>query len=338
MSAGADPTSLAFVGSRPSIARYLLKNAEKLLRVKEGGGEASQQPACLVLAADPAGDRARLFKAALEARISSAKAEATARGVAREVALRLSCRERHLERFRLKLASKRRAARDELAPHSTFAESRSMGCEDAASASVRRYLSCPWRQVRNLEDAFRDFDVDGSTSIDASEFQDLMYALGRELSDEQAARMVSSELDLDGSGAVEFSEFALWWLISVEAEGQGAASSSLSEGSHASTATRLRLKVAYESRRRSRQKQQQKEKRGQKQKQQQQGAAEEQHDGGAAVLAAEIKSQRDKASRSANAARLEGDTAAFAVNTAMASRRALTRTNKGAAERRAGGE
>jgi hypothetical protein len=47
----------------------------------------------------------------------------------------------------------------------------------------------------------------------------------------------------------------------------------------------------------------------------------------AITLAAELKAKRERATRSAAAARLEGDTAAFAVGTASALRRTLTRAS-----------
>jgi hypothetical protein len=354
MSAGADPTSLAFVGSRPSMARHLLKHAERLLRVKAPALGGIGAPSTLVLAADPAGDRARLAKAALVARMGVARAEARAKGEAKEVALRLVCRERHLERHRLKLASLRRLARDELTPHSMFAEARAMSAEDDISQAARRYLACEWEEVKNLEAAFSDFDDNNSLSIDVGEFQDLMYALGHELSDDQAAWKVKHELDLDGSGAIEFGEFALWWL--VHEEELGFHRGSLSQGSAASTATRLRLKIAYESRRRQRNQ----ERRavlaaglgaglgvgGGSGSGSGSSSISEGGGGGGGlfskkkkkateldpskVLAAELRATRDKAFRSANAARLAGNTADYAVNTAMISRRGLTRAKGGA--------
>ena len=321
LSPGADPGSLAFVGSRPSLARYLLTHAEALLRVlpsqlgsSAGAGHGGQ----LALALDPAGERARLAKLSQEARLSATSRASRRRFEDAEVALRVACRECHLERHRAGLAAARRGQRDGRAPHSSLAEARSMGAEDAGSSAARRYLAAPWSDVQEVEDMFASFDDDHSGHIDASEFQDLMYALGKELSDEGAAEGVA-QIDLDRNGTVEFSEFALWWLVNEDAllseKKAGGGGRAPAQGRAASAATRLRLKFAYEKRRLERKRQP--------------SAEAEAKVEAPARFQKELEARRSKAARNASAARLEGDTAAFALETAMASRRGLTRAAGG---------
>ena len=57
---------------------------------------------------------------------------------------------------------------------------------------------------------FAEFDADGSGSIDAGEFQDLAFACGETLSDEDTAAVVAS-LDKDGNGTIDVEEFRAWF-------------------------------------------------------------------------------------------------------------------------------
>jgi len=57
---------------------------------------------------------------------------------------------------------------------------------------------------------FSRFDADGSGAMDAAELRALCASLGRELSEEDALQVLA-QLDTDGSGAVSFDEFLLWW-------------------------------------------------------------------------------------------------------------------------------
>jgi hypothetical protein len=56
---------------------------------------------------------------------------------------------------------------------------------------------------------FAEFDVDGGGSIDASEFQQLAYACGEVLSDEETAAVVKA-LDADNNGTIDLNEFKTW--------------------------------------------------------------------------------------------------------------------------------
>jgi hypothetical protein len=57
---------------------------------------------------------------------------------------------------------------------------------------------------------FREFDLDGSGDIDWKEFQDLAFACGDTLTDEQAKAVVLS-LDSDGDGTIGVDEFRVWF-------------------------------------------------------------------------------------------------------------------------------
>ena len=61
-------------------------------------------------------------------------------------------------------------------------------------------------QVNSL---FAEFDVDGSGSIDAQEFQQLAYACGEAL-DDDAAAAVCAALDKDENGTIDLAEFRAW--------------------------------------------------------------------------------------------------------------------------------
>merc|ERR1712232_100087 len=59
---------------------------------------------------------------------------------------------------------------------------------------------------KELRDAFKVFDEDGSGAIDAKELQEIMKKLGQNLSDEELNAMMT-EVDLDGNGVISFQEF-----------------------------------------------------------------------------------------------------------------------------------
>ncbi|CAN4079658.1 unnamed protein product [Withania somnifera] len=83
-------------------------------------------------------------------------------------------------------------------------------------ASVTRKMSR--RETRNrhhgltqqkrqeIKEAFELFDTDGSGTIDASELNVAMRALGFEMTGEQVEQMIA-DVDKDGSGAIDFDEF-----------------------------------------------------------------------------------------------------------------------------------
>ena len=60
--------------------------------------------------------------------------------------------------------------------------------------------------IQKCREAFNTFDTDGSGSIDAQEMRSLLEAIGVNPSEEELFRFMS-EVDLDGTGEIEFGEF-----------------------------------------------------------------------------------------------------------------------------------
>ncbi len=73
-----------------------------------------------------------------------------------------------------------------------------------ANPKSREVLKQRVRQVFNL------FDTDGSGEIDAKEFHDLIYSMGKIMTDEEVAKYLAV-LDRDGNGSISFDEFFDWW-------------------------------------------------------------------------------------------------------------------------------
>ena len=63
-----------------------------------------------------------------------------------------------------------------------------------------------FRYITAISNFFREFDIDGSDSIDADELYDLLRAMGQGVSIEEADAIVEI-VDIDDSGEVEFNEF-----------------------------------------------------------------------------------------------------------------------------------
>jgi len=289
---GANPTSLAFVGSRPSLAKHLLKHASELLELRAIPGVIGHGQ--LSLKNDPGGDRARLAKIEFEKKKILMLQLIENQKIRKEINLRLLCRQYQLDKYRILLSQTRRNDLYEIDMKAQSIENELMSIEDEGSEAARSYLACPWTEVQALEGAFKDMDNDGSGALDANEFQDLMFALGIELSDEDAEKEVAT-IDLDGNGVVDFFEFALWWL--TNAERLGMQSETLSG---ANTSTRIKLKMSMEQRRIRRR-------------------LTDSISGNNSKLATV-----DAATEVANA-RAEGDTHSFAVHTARLNRKTLTR-------------
>jgi hypothetical protein len=71
-------------------------------------------------------------------------------------------------------------------------------------------------QVAELRKAFAIFDGDGNGKIDAQELRNLLVAMGNDATEEDAQNLMKL-VDLDGSGTIEFDEFAnamSSWLVS----------------------------------------------------------------------------------------------------------------------------
>ena len=60
--------------------------------------------------------------------------------------------------------------------------------------------------ISKCREAFNTFDTDGSGSIDAQEMKLLLEAIGESPTEEELFRFMA-EVDEDGEGEIEFSEF-----------------------------------------------------------------------------------------------------------------------------------
>lgn len=78
----------------------------------------------------------------------------------------------------------------------------------AAAASRHSYLKLSDEQIFQLRDAFQLFDQDSSGTIETTELQAVLGALGMNLSQQEIEEMVA-EVDGDGSGSINFPEFVL---------------------------------------------------------------------------------------------------------------------------------
>ena len=67
-----------------------------------------------------------------------------------------------------------------------------------------------WEELNKLMGVFERFDKDKSGSIDRGEFGEFMAALGKTMT---AAELDAgfAQIDVDGSGVIEFDEFVDWW-------------------------------------------------------------------------------------------------------------------------------
>ncbi|NGX15988.1 EF-hand domain-containing protein [Wenzhouxiangella sp. XN24] len=62
-----------------------------------------------------------------------------------------------------------------------------------------------------LQETFAYFDDDGNGRIDRLEFKRLMEALGGDMPDDEM-EVGFDFIDSDDDGAIEFNEFATWWM------------------------------------------------------------------------------------------------------------------------------
>lgn len=68
-------------------------------------------------------------------------------------------------------------------------------------------FSTPALKRRDLEDAFRALDDDGSGAISAKELKHVLQAIGEPLSDDEVKEFMKAA-DKDGDGEVNYDEFA----------------------------------------------------------------------------------------------------------------------------------
>jgi len=69
-------------------------------------------------------------------------------------------------------------------------------------------------QIEIYREAFTMYDKNGDHKITLDEFGDVIRNLGLDPNDDQLEELMK-EIDLDGSGTVEFNEFAIWMSIKM---------------------------------------------------------------------------------------------------------------------------
>lgn len=63
---------------------------------------------------------------------------------------------------------------------------------------------------QELKETFQQFDRDQNGRIDLQEFRELLTALDARV-DDSASQIGFESIDSDGSGTIDFDEFAAWW-------------------------------------------------------------------------------------------------------------------------------
>ena len=125
-------------------------------------------------------------------------------------ALQVTCRRRRLEKYRTALEQRRRSQLQEVLNPLQY-EGNNMMAEDRSAGRLRGYLTANALQLGEIRAAFELFDTDDSNEIDEGEFQDLVHSLGQ-IMDRKQVQAAVAKIDVDGSGQIDFSEFAMWWL------------------------------------------------------------------------------------------------------------------------------
>ncbi len=103
-------------------------------------------------------------------------------------------------------------AADRLFAHRERDERELMHGAERESLAVRAYLSAAPEVLDELHEAFDEFDDDGSGTLDAHEFQDLLFQCGEAVGKEEAARAFASVAGQHAGAAATFEAFAVWWL------------------------------------------------------------------------------------------------------------------------------
>jgi hypothetical protein len=129
-----------------------------------------------------------------------------------------------LEAVRRRLAAERRAARL-LEMLASVREWPGMALAEAESRSVRPYLVCDERTLRDVRDAFNVFAARGPKDpatgrrprlegeIETAEFQQLCFEMGELFTRAKVDRYVA-ELGLNADMRIDVHDFVLWWLCS----------------------------------------------------------------------------------------------------------------------------
>ena len=87
------------------------------------------------------------------------------------------------------------------------AEKRSRGIMVGLKAELAKVFT---GSALSIEQAFREFDVNGDGAIDHGEFRDGLRALGAQVTMGQLEDMITM-LDVDGDGEIDYHEFARWF-------------------------------------------------------------------------------------------------------------------------------
>ena len=81
-----------------------------------------------------------------------------------------------------------------------------MSAKAASRAPVTARPGIPEWQMQELREAFDLFDTDGSCMIETKELQVALRALGFDSKKDKVRKMIA-DIDLDGSGTIDFNEF-----------------------------------------------------------------------------------------------------------------------------------
>ena len=124
--------------------------------------------------------------------------------------LQNECRVIRLEEYRQRMVEKREVLeRKNLV--ATVREWQCMHKEDVIATQLRTFLTCDSSTLNEIRLAFEVFDLDGNGTINATEFQALVFELGEVMTERELAEAMK-KIDLDGNGVVQFHEFAVWWV------------------------------------------------------------------------------------------------------------------------------
>lgn len=82
---------------------------------------------------------------------------------------------------------------------------------------TKRTTNLTEEQIEVYKEAFLMYDKNGDSKITLDEFGDVIKNLGLNPSDDHLTTLMQ-EIDLDGSGTVDFNEFAIWMSIKMAPE------------------------------------------------------------------------------------------------------------------------